>query len=117
MYEVVKEKPESYQSSYPKMLAMPELWDTTIRAANQEYGQPTREKCVAVNKVGRRWSSEEQCDIRYEVCTAGFQSYCCFGMVFYYASFLHFWNSYVYSVPKDVASVICFFILILQGYS
>lgn len=114
MYEVVKVKSESYQSYYPKMLEMPELWDTTIRAANQEQSRSTREKGVAVNKVGRRWSSEEQCDIRYEVCTAGFQS--CFGMVFYYASFLHFWNGYVYSVPKDVASVICFLILILQGY-
>jgi hypothetical protein len=30
------------------------------RAANRVWNQPKREKCIAVNKVERSWSSEER---------------------------------------------------------
>ena len=67
------------------------------KAANREWNQPKRKKCVGGNKAKRSWRSEESFDIRHEdaefgVCPAGFQLYLnqyfltmspslCFGMV------------------------------------
>jgi hypothetical protein len=67
------------------MSEMPELWYPSRKATHWELNQPKREKCVAVNKAERSWSSEEHFDIRpgdaeFRVCPAGFQS--CFAPVF-----------------------------------
>ena len=35
------------------------------KAANKEWNQPEREKCVAVNKGERSWRSEEIFDIKH----------------------------------------------------
>ena len=35
------------------------------RAANREWNQPRRKKCVVVNKVERNWRSEKHFDVRY----------------------------------------------------
>ena len=35
------------------------------KAANREWNQPKREKCVAVNKAEMGWRSEEDLDIRH----------------------------------------------------
>lgn len=37
------------------------------RAANRQYNQPKREKCIEMNKAERRWKSEEHFDIRHGV--------------------------------------------------
>jgi hypothetical protein len=55
------------------------------KAATWRWNQPKREKCVAVNKAERSWSSEEHFDIRpgdaeFRVYPAGFWS--CFASVF-----------------------------------
>lgn len=74
------------------------------KAADREWSQPKREKCLVVNKSERNWRSEECFDIRhgdiaFGVCPAGFLlSF--FGLVFpHYAPFPMFWNSNVYPVP------------------
>ena len=66
------------------------------KAANREWNQPKRKKCVAVNNVEKSWRSEERFDIRhgnaeFGVCPAGFRS--CFGPVFpHSAPFPVFWK-------------------------
>ena len=47
------------------------------RAANREWNQPKREKCVAVKKAEMNWRSEEDFDIRlgdpeFGVCPVDF---------------------------------------------
>ena len=90
------------------MLEMPEPYPPR-RAANREWNQPKRKKCVAVNKAEQSWRSEEHFDIRYGdadsgACPDGFQS--CFVLVFpYHAPFPMFWNSNVYLVPLYVGSM------------
>ena len=37
------------------------------RAANREWNQPKRKKCVSVNKAERSWRSEEYFDIRHSI--------------------------------------------------
>ena len=49
------------------------------RAANREWKQPKRKKCVAVNKGERSWRPEEsfhnrQEDVEFGVCPAGFRT-------------------------------------------
>ena len=68
------------------------------RAANREWNQLEKEKCVAVCKAGKVWRSEEHFNIRhgnaeFRVCPAGFGSYfveyflsipsLCFGIIMY----------------------------------
>lgn len=76
------------------------------RAANREWSQPKRKKCVAVNKAKRGWRSEEGFDIRhgdaeFVVYPTGFQS--CFGPIFpHHVPFPTFWNDNVCPVPLYV---------------
>ena len=50
------------------------------KVTNREWNQPTRKKCVVVNKAERNWRSEECFDIRhgdteFGVCTVSSWSY------------------------------------------
>lgn len=76
---------------------------------DQVWNQPTREKCVVVNKAEKSWKLEEHFDIThgdagFGVCPAGFQS--SFGSVFaLYGPFPSFCNDNVCPVPLCVGSI------------
>jgi len=79
------------------------------KAANREWNQPTRKKCVAVNKAERNWRFEEHFDVRhgdseFGVCTADFWP--CFGPVFpHYVLLLPFGKRNVYPMLLYVGSI------------
>ena len=86
-------------------------------AANKEWNQPKRKKCVVVNKAERSWRSEEHFGNRHGdgglgVCPAGFQS--CFGSASPHSSHLCFGMVMYTCAVVCWKYVICFFILNLQ---
>ena len=84
------------------------------RAANREYNQPKRKKCVAVNKSERSWRSEECFDIRHG--DAEFETtHLIFGLALVQDFLIPpFWNGNVYSVPFIYSKcVVCFLIFML----